>query len=237
MCQKVEIVFILVEPAIPGNIGSTARAINTMGYSSLRLVSPGDYLGEEALKFAHGSTELLKKALVFSSFEEATRDIDFLIATTAKKRSAAQDYYSCGQLPGLIKKKGTAILTAGLVFGKEESGLPNRIIKKCDVVSYIPMNSVYPSLNLSQAVMIYAYTLFSEGCESRSVTRRVTSNNESLNSLKIKVIRLLALTRMDENQTLTRRVLERIMAMGEEDIHLAHSLCNRLLDTLGQDDR
>ncbi len=230
-----EIVFILVEPAVPGNIGSVARAINTMGYSNLRLVNPGEYLDEEALKFAHGSTDILKSASVFDSFQAASEDVDFLIATTAKRRSAARDYYSCEELPELIKNKGAAIARTGLVFGREESGLPNKIIKECDAVSSIPMKSPYPSLNLSQAVMVYAYTLFSKGLLSRIEVPDSIPTEEGLGSLKVKLSRILAITSLNENQTLTRRIMERTMAMGEDDIHLAHSFCNRLLEMFRQD--
>ena len=230
-----EIVFILVEPAVPGNIGSVARAINTMGYSGLRLVNPGDHLDEEALKFAHGSTGILKSALVFNSFQAASEDVDFLIATTAKRRSAARDYYSCEELPELIEKKGAAVARTGLVFGREESGLPNDIIRECDAVSSIPMKSSYPSLNLSQAVMIYAYTLFSKGLDSQEIVSVTIPGEDGLGSLKVKLSRIMAITGMDENQTLARRVRERIMAMGEDDIHLAHSFCNKLLEILDRD--
>ena len=50
-----DIIFILVEPAVPGNVGASARAINTMGFKELRLVNPCDYLGDEARMFAHGT--------------------------------------------------------------------------------------------------------------------------------------------------------------------------------------
>jgi len=230
-----EIVFILVEPAVPGNIGSVARAINTMGYSGLRLVNPGDHLDEEALKFAHGSHHILESASVFNSFQAASEDVDFLIATTARRRSAAWDYYSCEELPELVEKKGAAIARTGLVFGREESGLPNEIIRKCDAVSSIPMKSSYPSLNLSQAVMVYAYTLFSKGLYSQEGVSDTIPPEEGLGSLKVKLRRILAITGMNKNQTLTRRIMERIVAMGEDDIHLAHSFCNRLLETLHHD--
>jgi len=227
-----EIVFILVEPAVPGNIGSVARAINTMGYSGLRLVNPGEYLDEEALKFAHGSTDILRSASVYDSFQDASEDLDFIIATTAKRRSAAQDYYSCEELAELIERKGAAIARTGLVFGREKSGLPNEIIRRCDAVSSIPMKSSYPSLNLSQAVMIYAYTLFSKGLERPIGSSDSMPGEEGLGSLKGKLNRILAITSLDENQTLARRIKERVMAMGEDDIHLAHSFCNRLLELL-----
>ena len=69
------IYFILVEPAVPGNIGAAARAIKTMGYSNMRLVNPCDHLSIEAKMLAHASGEILEEAELFSGLEEAIADI------------------------------------------------------------------------------------------------------------------------------------------------------------------
>jgi tRNA/rRNA methyltransferase len=53
-----QIHFILVEPAVPENVGAAARAIKTMGFSSLRLVNTKAHLEEEAKWLAHASDEI-----------------------------------------------------------------------------------------------------------------------------------------------------------------------------------
>jgi len=229
----VKISFILVEPSVPGNIGATARALKTMGFSDLRLVNPCDYLySEETKKLAHGSGDIIETAGVYNGINEATEDIDILIGTTAKKRSAVHDYYSCKEIPGLLKQKGALLRSAGILFGTEESGLSNEILKACDIVSYIPMNSSYPSLNLSQAVMIYAYTLFNAVSREGSVL--VTGQDlRSIKMLKQKVTSIMKIV-LGDNEILAGRVMERLMVMGEDDIHLAHSVCNKLLEKLGE---
>lgn len=229
-----KICFILVEPSVPGNIGAAARAIKTMGFSDLRLVNPCDYRhSDETWKFAHGSGDIVEAAAVYQGFHYATEDIDLVIGTTAKKRSAVHDYYNCQEIPGLLKQKGSLVTSAGIVFGTEESGLPNEILRECDIVSHIPMNSSYPSLNLSQAVMIFAYTFFISGIqEERIIVPH--QDIQSLRMMKQKVTEVLTYI-LEDNQTLTGRVLERLMVMGEDDIHLAHSVCNRLLEIFGKE--
>jgi tRNA/rRNA methyltransferase len=228
-----KICFVLVEPSVPGNIGAAARAMKTMGFTDLRLVNPCDYRqSDETWKLAHGSRDIIETAVVYHEFKDATEDLDLVIGTTAKKRSAVHDYYDCQEIPGLLEKKGSLLNSAGIIFGTEESGLPNEILRECDIVSHIPMNSSYPSLNLSQAVMIYAYTFFISGLQEGPDIMQ-GQDRQSLRMMKQKVTEVLTYI-LEDNQTLAGRVMERLMVMHEDDIHLVHSVCNRLLEIFGK---
>lgn len=165
------ICFILYKPAVPGNIGASARAIKTMGFSELRLIDPADHLSDEAKMMAHGSHDILENCKVYGTFDEAVTDISFVICTTAKKRSAKVDYIPAPRLAQFIADKSAVTGKIAVVFGTEESGLPNHILLKANVGVTIPMATGYPSLNLSQAVMTIAYEL-SAGAE------RVVSEGE-----------------------------------------------------------
>ena len=77
---------VLVEPEEPGNIGSAARAMNTMGLSRLVLVNPVPFDVAEARKMAHGSQDLLRNALVCASLKEALADAVLVVGTTHKRR-------------------------------------------------------------------------------------------------------------------------------------------------------
>jgi tRNA/rRNA methyltransferase len=221
-----EFYFILVEPAVPGNVGAAARAIKTMGFKYLRLVKPCKYQNAEAVKMAHGSVDILRKAMVYTSLQEATEDIDFVIGTTAKKRSVREDYQSCSDLPALIRDKGNTCQSVGIVFGREESGLTNTELIELDMATQIPMISDYPSVNLSQAVMVYAYIL-SELAVKREETGTETINEEGLKALKWKTDKILEDLEIKNNPTLYNRIMERLMLLGEEDIHLLHSVVNK----------
>jgi len=225
--------FILVEPAVPGNIGASARAIKTMGFTNLRLIRPCKYLNQEAVKMAHGSVDILRNATIYSSLKEATEGIDLLIGTTAKKRSAREDYHKCSDLPGIIRNKGSSFQSTGIVFGREESGLTNAELLECDLVTQIPMNSDYPSLNLSQAVMIYAYVL-SELVIEKKETVTVNRDEEGLNALKLKTDDMLTALGIKDNPTLYHRIMERLILLGEDDIHLLHSVTNKFQEKYGQ---
>src|SRR4030042_4402656 len=115
-----DIYFILVEPAVPENVGASSRAIKTMYFNKLRLVNPCDYLSMEAKKLAHGSVEILSSARVFPSLDQAIQDLDLVIGTSAKSRRVKHDYYPADQLVDIIHRKGSAVQSAGIVFAREE---------------------------------------------------------------------------------------------------------------------
>jgi tRNA/rRNA methyltransferase len=223
-----DLYFILVKPAVPGNIGSAARAIKTMGYTRLRLVAPGDYLGQEARMLAHASEEILDKAQVFAGLKEAIADLDMTVATTAKARDARVEYFSASEVPGMIQSKGSTVNKIGLVFGREESGLTNDEIRMCDLVSTIPMKGSYPSLNLGQSVMIYAYLMASfERANSESTIHSL--DQEGFRAMMDKSKKVLKELDIERNPALFNRILERLATLGEDDIHLLHSILNRYL--------
>jgi tRNA/rRNA methyltransferase len=155
----VEIVFILVEPENPENIGGSARAIKTMGFEALRLVNPQTPLEGRVQWTAHGSADILEKAGIFSTLDEAAADIDLLIAASARKRNITKKIIGADQIPGMLREREAAVKRAGIVFGRESSGLTNDEVLKCDVLSTVPLSTEFPSLNLAQAVMVYAYIL------------------------------------------------------------------------------
>ncbi len=226
-----EIYFILVEPAVPENIGASARALKTMGFSNLRLVNPVPYHKGKAQWLAHGSHDVLNKARDFKSLKEAVADIDLVIGTTAKPRSVKYDYYSIKELGRLITGKGTTIKNAGLVFGREESGLTNNEMLLCNLITTIPMQTKYPSINLSQAVMIYAYTLSDIRWE-RSNKPSITRDEHSFRKLTSNIIELLDCLDIPNGSPKHNRIMERINVLGEKDIHLMHSVTKKVMDRL-----
>ncbi len=225
-----QIHFILVEPAVPENIGAAARAIKTMGFSSLRLVNTKAHLDEKASWLAHASNEILENAQVFNSLKEATQDIDWIIGTSAKKRRVNEDYYPSHKINELIKAKASSIKNMAIVFGREESGLTNEELKLCDIVTSVPMKTIYPSLNLAQSVMIYAYTLSMLEYDDEKPDSK--TNQAELNILKTKTENILAEIGFIKDSNIYNRIMERLMILGETDIHLLLSIENKIEEIL-----
>lgn len=229
-----ELIFILYKPSVPGNIGSAARAIKTMGFRELRLIKPCNHLADEAKMMAHASNDILEKAKIYPDYESATADVDFIIGTTAKRRTAKVDYYSPEESCGILYNKQSNINKAAIIFGTEESGLPNEILRKCDSASSIPLKQSYPSLNLGQSVMLYAY-VFSSLEKPLKESKELTQN--SYRELKSRLTNLMGMLDIPENTSLYHRVLERFSLSKADDINLLHTLSSKLDEFLTQQHR
>jgi tRNA/rRNA methyltransferase len=234
-----KICFILVEPAVPGNIGASARAIKTMGFSSLRLVRPCEHLGKEARMLAHGAGEILDQAEVYGSLGEALGDLSLSVATTSKKRGARVSYITNADLSGILSSKGSMVQSAGIVFGREEYGLSNDEIRRCDLVSTIPLKQPYPSLNLSQAVMLYAYSLADLGMSVKEAEpggsgeltvagSEKSDSPEAFRTMMDQSADMLRRLEVDRSPALYNRILERLALLGEDDVHLVLSVLSRI---------
>lgn len=227
-----QIHFILVAPAVPGNVGAAARAIKTMGFRNLRLVNPCDHLSRECRMLAHGSNDILEAASLYPSLEEAAHGMDLLIGTTANQsRTTKQDYHPMDHLESLLGGKAAGLNHVGLVFGREESGLTNEELLQCDIASSIPLAAPYPSVNLGQAVMLYAYALSSLH-QQQPESSKEAPHEASYKALRQKVDRLMQLTELSDNPTKANRMLERLALIQQTDLNLLHTACTALLDKL-----
>ena len=150
---------VLVEPEQPGNIGSVARAMKNMGLSRLYLVNPADHTCGDARAMAHGSGDILYGATVVDSLAEALAGTSLVVGTSHRHRrgfnALCPPSEAAQQLIGLPSGREGA-----LVFGREKNGFTNDELHMCQIVTRVPSAVAYPSLNLSQATLIYGYELF-----------------------------------------------------------------------------
>lgn len=149
---------VLVATSHPGNIGSSARAMKTMGLHRLYLVTPKSFPDPKAYEMAAGADNVLEEAIVVDSLDEALKGCQLVLATSARPRGVA--------LPGLTPKDCADLLCQkpddteiAIVFGREHAGLTNEELLRSHYHINIPSNPEYSSLNLSQAVQIIAYEL------------------------------------------------------------------------------
>lgn len=155
---KDNIYFILVEPQEPGNIGATARAMKNMGFSKLELVNPVPFHTKEAKWMSCQAYEMVKKATIYKTFNEAISEKSLIIGTTrriGKRRGLIFPLRdSVKRIVMTAKKNKVAIL-----FGREKNGLLNKEVESCGFMLTIPSDPEAASLNLSQSVMLVAYEL------------------------------------------------------------------------------
>ena len=152
------IYFTLVEPYEPGNVGSAARAIKNMDFKNLCLVNPPPLQSMELKKFAHNSLDILKAAEVHDSVHSAISDKHYVVGTSRRKGRRRGVFLPIDEgarrISEIAKTQKVSIL-----FGREDRGLFNEEIEECAFLMTVPVNRDHPSLNLAQAVMIFAYEL------------------------------------------------------------------------------
>jgi tRNA/rRNA methyltransferase len=150
--------FVLVETSRAGNIGSVARAMKTMGFADLVLVSPrceAPLSDPEAVAFASGAGDVLAGARIVGSIGEALDGCNFAAAVSARLREFSPPVWAPRSFGEHIAAHGE--LRPALILGNERFGLPNQIVEQCNVLINIPANPEYSSLNLAQAAQVLAY--------------------------------------------------------------------------------
>lgn len=147
---------VLCQTSHPGNIGSTARAMKTMGLNRLYLVNPKYFPDGQAKSLAVNATDVLDMAVVTDSLEEAIADCQFVIGVSGKERALSQQVMTVRRAAQEVNGIASTQQVA-LVFGTEMSGLTNAEADRCHVLATIPANPEYTSLNLAQAVQIMCY--------------------------------------------------------------------------------
>ena len=150
---------VLVRPRYPENLGAVARAMRVTGFDDLVLVAPHELADPghpQARKLAVGSHDVLDRARIALSLEEALAGIDVSAATSA--RPGVSGIVSPRQLAATLAAESEPKRVA-LVFGGERAGLRRSEVDACSLVCRIPMVANEPSLNLAQAVMVVLYEL------------------------------------------------------------------------------
>ena len=160
---------VLVEPKQAGNIGSVVRAMKNMGLAKLRLVNPVPFRDEvEQRKMGYRSQEIIGAAGEYASLSEALQGISHVFLATAKQGKWKKDFLSPAQAAERIAALGGSEQIA-LVFGREDKGVTTQESLLANYFVRIPMAGKYPSLNLSQAVMVLTYEVYKTVAASEHV--------------------------------------------------------------------
>ncbi len=177
---------VLVKTSHPGNIGSTARAMKTMGLTNLKLVSPKDFPSDIANAKAVGCIDILENAEVCSSLSESLSSSKIVVGFSARSRKSNIPSLTMEDLIKLLNQNKNSLVS--VVFGNEQSGLSNEELQLCNYLVSIPTDSAYTSLNLASAVQIFSYEYYKSNI---SVSDDVKSDNLVSHSTKLCLIELL----------------------------------------------
>ncbi len=154
---------ILVKPQLGQNIGSIARVMKNLNFKNLRIVKPRDgWPNQDVMSTVAGADDIIINAKVFNSTSEACNDLNFLFASSARKRdlnikmSNLVNTVTCLNKTKFSRKD----FKFGILFGCESSGLSNEDLITANQLIYIPSNSEFSSLNISHAVSLICWEFF-----------------------------------------------------------------------------
>jgi tRNA (cytidine32/uridine32-2'-O)-methyltransferase len=149
---------VLVNTTHPGNIGGVARAMKNMGISDLCLVEPRSFPHPDADARASGATDILEKARVVSTLDEALADCGLIFGTSARERHIPWPLVNPRELAAIATPlEGKA--RVAILFGREDRGLTNEELQRCHHHVHIPAVESFSSLNIAAAVQVITYEL------------------------------------------------------------------------------
>ena len=160
---------VLVGTPHPGNIGAAARAIKTMGFRNLNLVSPKEFPSDEAIYRSKAAKDILERASTYETLLESVKECEMVIGTSARNRKVPWPVLNPKEASKEINLAVKDNSKVAIVFGREDRGLTNEELGLCNLHLHIPTNEDYTSLNLAQAVQIVTYEIRMNFLESENL--------------------------------------------------------------------
>ena len=147
---------VLVNTTLSANIGAAARAMKTMGITDLCLVEPKIFPSAEATALASGASDVLASATVVASLEDAVADCSLVIGASARHRTIPWPLMNARQAGEAVRQESASQKVA-IVFGREDRGLTNEELQRCNYHVCISADADYGVLNVASAVQVLAY--------------------------------------------------------------------------------
>ena len=150
---------VLIETSHPGNIGSVARAMKTMGLKNLLLINPRKFPSGDANALSGNAIDILEKAKVYTNLKNAIKDSTFVYATSARVRTIQWPTKNAQDAAEEIVKQVSANKKISIIFGREDRGLTNEELQIANTHIEIPANPEYPVLNIAMSAQIICYEI------------------------------------------------------------------------------
>ncbi len=172
---------VLVRPRNPENLGAVARVMRNFGLEDWAIVSLGTHDFATARRVAVHAEELLDRPRLCRTLDEAVADCAWVVGTSARRGAELR------LSPAEVAAEALGARRAGttaVVFGEERSGLTAAELERCHALSSIPASAAQPSLNLAQAVLVYAYELARAPAGAPPSARRALATDGELQGVE-----------------------------------------------------
>jgi TrmH family RNA methyltransferase len=227
---------ILAELKFEGNIGAIARAMKNFGLNDLALVNPCE-MGEDCQRRAMHAKDVLESAKIHKDLDSALEGLDYIVGTSGIDTKSEKKHLRKNLTPKEFTSKMEEMEGAvGIMLGREDYGLYNTELEKCDAVITIPTSKEYQILNISHAASIILYELYLTQTEEKHTL-------EASGFEKDKMMRhfsnLLDAVRYPEHKkkkttVMFQRILGRAV-LSKWEFHTLMGVFSRTLNTLSKD--
>tara|TARA_B100000925_G_scaffold271305_1_gene234418 strand:- start:78 stop:815 length:738 start_codon:yes stop_codon:yes gene_type:complete len=171
MSLNKQVKIILIETSNSGNIGSVLRAMKTMGFKNLCLVNPKKFPSDEVKALAANAKDMIDDVVVVDTLDKALSDIDFVVGTSSRIRKVPWPNEPLNTVAPQINKIIESKTNVGILFGREDRGLTNDELQRCNLHMHIPANEEYPVLNLAMAVQVVCYQIYIDSLSKKSLVK------------------------------------------------------------------
>ena len=171
MSLNKQVKIILIETSNSGNIGSVLRAMKTMGFKNLCLVNPKKFPSDEVKALAANAKDMIDDVVVVNTLDKALIDIDFVVGTSSRIRKVPWPNEPLNTVAPQINKIIESKANVGILFGREDRGLTNDELQRCNLHMHIPANEEYPVLNLAMAVQVVCYQIYIDSLSKNSLVK------------------------------------------------------------------
>ena len=230
MIEFSKIKIVLIETSHPGNIGSAARAMKTMGFSNLFLVNPKCEINEVSYAMASNAGEILDNLVISDDLLNVIADCNYIIGATARKRDIPIEILN----PRNIAKKINEDLygNIAILLGNEARGLTNEQLSLCSIGLHISSNINYTSLNIASSLQIILYEILFESQNISSNINKMDSKNLAPNDKLVgmlnhmnKVLKDISFIK-DDRLMLTRKInhIFKKANLSEEEINILRGI-------------
>jgi tRNA (cytidine32/uridine32-2'-O)-methyltransferase len=131
-----------------------------MGLSRLTLINPKKFPHDEATALAGNAGDVLEKAKIFGSIEEAVKNSKIIFATSARERTIEWPVASAKDAAQEINQLAAEGLEVSILFGREDRGLTNEELQLSNKHLIIPAHPEYPVLNIAMSTQVVCYELY-----------------------------------------------------------------------------
>ena len=166
---------ILVETSHPGNIGSAARAMKTMGFDNLNLVNPKCKVNEISYAMASNAGDVLDNIEIHENLCNAIGNCNYIVGATERQRDIPIEIINPKEFA--IKAKHRNYQNLAIVLGNEARGLTNDQLSLCSIGLHIPSNKNYSSLNIASSLQIILYEMLFESEHDASYINKIDKND------------------------------------------------------------